>query len=158
MTDKLTLAAKDAEDLQVISACLQDALVRIGDIQFHSDLKRLGLLANRFRWEIEGSAPTPSAHDGRDQRFETASGHERVHCGIAFDHVRGIKIRGINRKNRSGLLNMLAIQANETGILLVFSGNAAIQIECDDIACQFRDLDEAWPTPWQPRHDEARSR
>jgi len=152
MNRKLTLIAKDAEDLQVISACLQDALVRVGDMRFHSDIGRFGILANRFRWEVEGSDPVKDGERQQDQRFETAAGHERVHCGVAFDGVRSIRMRGVDRKNRSRLLNLLAIQSNEDGVLLVFSGEAAIQLDCDTPACQLRDLDEPWPTAWRPSH------
>jgi hypothetical protein len=153
MTQRLTLIAQDAEDLQTLSACLQDALVRVGDMKFFADQNRFALLANRFRWEVESNQPVSGPDGtGRDQRFETAVGHERVHCGVAFDNVRGIKLRGIERDERSRLLNLLTIQASDAGILLVFSGEAALLLECSDIACQLRDLDEPWPTPWRPRH------
>jgi hypothetical protein len=61
-------------------------------------------------------------------------------------------MRGIDQDKRSRLLNFLAVQATETGVLLVFSQNATIQLDCDGIACQLRDLDEPWPTPWRPQH------
>lgn len=153
MTQRLTLIARDGEDLQMLSACLQDALVRTGDMKFFAGQNRFGLLANRFRWEVESDVPVAELGTaGRDQRFETAIGHERVHCGVAFDNVRGIKARGIEREERSRLLNLLAVQATDAGILLVFSGGATILLDCNEIACQLRDLDEPWPTPWRPDH------
>lgn len=154
MPEKLTLVALDAEDLQTISAVLQDALIQVGDMQYFADQKRFAILANRFRWEREAgrsSAAAPSA--SVDQRFDTAAAHERVHCGVAFDGVRAIKMRGIDRDKRSRLLNLLLVQAIDGGILLVFSDNAAIQLDCDGVACQVRDLAEAWPTPWRPSHE-----
>jgi hypothetical protein len=153
MTDRLTLFARNAEDLQAISAVLQDALVRVGDMKLYTDLNRFGLLVNRFRWEVEEAAAVVApVETGRDQRFEGAVGYERVHCGIAFDNVRSVRMRGIDQDKRGRLLNLLAVQATEIGLRLDFSQDAAILLECEGIACQLRDLDEPWPTPWRPQH------
>ena len=153
MTERLTLFARNVEDLQAISAVLQDALVRVGDMKLYSDINRFGLLVNRFRWEAEEAAAAMAPIEaGRDQRFEGAVGYERVHCGIAFDNVRSVRMRGIDQDKRSRLLNLLTVQATETGVRLDFSQDAAILLECDGIACQLRDLDEPWPTAWRPQH------
>ena len=45
----LRLLAQDADDLAVISAALQDAVTRIGDIQWEAAAGRLTLAFNRFR-------------------------------------------------------------------------------------------------------------
>ena len=47
----MRLMAKDAEDLGVIAACLQDALVPISEVQYLSGEQRFIMLLNRFRWE-----------------------------------------------------------------------------------------------------------
>jgi len=156
MTERLTLFARSAEDLQAVSVVLQDALVRVGDMKLYTDIDRFGLLVNRFRWEAEDAGATAApVDDSRDQRFEGAVGYERVHCGIAFDNVRSVRMRGIDQDNRSRLLNLLAVQATDTGVRLDFSHDAAILLECDGIACQLRDLDEPWPTAWRPQHGAA---
>ena len=156
MTERLTLFARSAEDLQAISAVLQDALVRVGDMKLYTDINRFGLLVNRFRWEAEDAGAVAAPVDAtRDQRFEGAVGYERVHCGVAFDNVRSVRMRGIDQDKRSRLLNLLAVQATQTGLRLLFSQDAAILLECDGIACQVRDLDEPWPTPWRPQHGAA---
>lgn len=156
MTERLTLFARSAEDLHAISAVLQDALVRVGDMKLYTDINRFGLLVNRFRWEVaENNAAAEPVDAGRDQRFEGAVGFERVHCGVAFDNVRSVRMRGIDQDKRSRLLNLLAVQATGTGLRLDFSQDAAILLECQVIACQLRDLDEPWPTPWRPQHGAA---
>ncbi len=156
MTERLTLFARNAEDLPAVSAVLQDALVRVGDMKLYSDVRRFGLLLNRFRWERDGDgAATAPVDASRDQRFEGAVGYERVHCGVAFDNVRSVKVCGIDQDKRSRLLNLLSVQATETGVVLVFSQDATIQLDCEGIACQLRDLDEPWPTPWRPQHGAA---
>ena len=50
MTD-LKLLALDSEDLDVISATTQDAIVRVGDMGFAKADKRFALLMNRYAWE-----------------------------------------------------------------------------------------------------------
>ncbi|CAN0498940.1 unnamed protein product, partial [Discosporangium mesarthrocarpum] len=48
--DLLKLGAVDADDLQVISAHMQDALVRVGDMKFQRTARRFVMMANRFNW------------------------------------------------------------------------------------------------------------
>ena len=50
MTDPLKLAGKDADDLQVISAMIQDALVPLAVVAFLADEQRFVLALNRYRW------------------------------------------------------------------------------------------------------------
>ena len=58
MRGKLKLRAVTAEDLRLVSACLQDALVTVSDMNWFGAQLRFAVLANRFRWEAaleEGS-------------------------------------------------------------------------------------------------------
>ena len=47
---ELKLIALDAEDLSVLSANLQDAVLRIADIAYLPREKRFAAIANRFDW------------------------------------------------------------------------------------------------------------
>ncbi len=49
--DLLKLAALDEDDLSVISAHLQDAVLRIGDIRYLAGEQRYVMVANRFDWD-----------------------------------------------------------------------------------------------------------
>jgi len=49
--DALRLLARDEEDLAVISAILQDALIPVSEMAYLPDERRFALVANRFRWE-----------------------------------------------------------------------------------------------------------
>ena len=51
---KLVLAAADSEDLQAISARLQDAVARVKDLVYLPKSRRFAGLFNRFRWESAG--------------------------------------------------------------------------------------------------------
>ena len=54
MTAPLRLIAQDEEDLSVISAALQDAVAKIGDIALDRPARTLTLAVNRYRWEKKG--------------------------------------------------------------------------------------------------------
>jgi Protein of unknown function (DUF2948) len=140
----LKLRAEDADDLAVLSACLQDALVPVRDLAYVRDQKIFVFVANRFRWE-SGSRPVPGER-------------QRILCAVTFSAVAGVSYRGFRRSDEDRILALLAIRAEAervgaTAILLEFSGHAAIRLEVERIQCRAKDLGEPWPTPWHPRHD-----
>jgi Protein of unknown function (DUF2948) len=139
------LRAEDADDLAVISACLQDALVAVRDLAFVQQDRTFVMVANRFRWE----------QASRSARGE--AGYQRTLCGITFGAVAGVSYHGFRRSEDERILSLLAIRrgsdGEENAIQLEFSGGAAIRLEIDRILCHVQDLGEPWPTPWQPSHD-----
>ena len=143
--EALKLRAEDADDLAVISACLQDALVAVRDLAFVSQDRTFMMVANRFRWE-RGLRP------GRGE-----TGHQRILCGVTFEAVRGASYIGFRRSENDRILSLLAVRPGRDGegdaIHLEFSGGGAIRLEVARIVCRAQDLGEPWPTPWQPRHD-----
>ena len=137
----LKLRAEDAEDLLVISACLQDALVPVRDLAYIPEERTFLLIANRFRWE-NGVRPAPGE-----------AGLERTLCGITFSEVTAVSYSGFRRSENGRILSLLAIRAENGKVHLEFSGGAAIRLEVACILCHAKDVGEPWPTPWQPRHD-----
>ncbi len=140
----LRLRAEDAEDLAVISACLQDALVAVRDLAYDRDARTFVLVANRFRWE--GSAGAPAA----------GVPFERTLCGVAFEAIDGVTYRGFHRSEEDRILALLAIRpifGPSGGIIdLEFAAGAAIRLTAAAIRCRVRDFGEPWPTVWQPGH------
>src|SRR5689334_10628336 len=96
----LRLRAEDAEDLAVISACLQDALVSVRDLAYDRNARNFVLVANRFRWEVAGEVPG----EGAGMPFE------RTLCGVVFDEVDGVAYRGFHRSEEDRILALLAIR------------------------------------------------
>jgi hypothetical protein len=144
MGQKLKLRAEDEEDLRIISAVLQDALIAVGDIKYMPEDRRFVLIANRFRWEA-----MPCPHDADlspDDCFE------RVHAGLRFENVTAVRQRGIDKLDAAQLLELLTIQIDSAALTLLFAGHAAIRIETDQPLCFIEDLDDPWPTKWRPRH------
>jgi hypothetical protein len=143
----LRLRAEDAEDLAVISACLQDALVSVRDLAYDREARTFLLVANRFRWE-GGTA------DGAGRPFE------RTLCGVSFDDVDGVAYRGFHRSEEDRILSLLAIRpaagsrVDSAGgaIDLEFAGDVTIRLTAALIRCRLRDFGEPWPTVWQPGH------
>jgi hypothetical protein len=159
MAKTLKLRARDAEDLQIIAACLQDALVSVSDMTFLPAAHRFAMVLNRFRWETAPTDAPAAAKDqpepGRDAVFDAAAPlFERRHCGLCFDRVRTVHTRGIDRRARGRILELLTIQAKEGRVTLLFAENAAVMLEVDAIRCHMEDLGEGWPTRWRPRHGE----
>ncbi len=135
---KLNLGFADAEDLAVVAAILQDAVVKTADIAYLGGMKRFVAVANRFCWETGENPPL------------------RRRAGIHFDTVRSVRMRGIDRDAVEQVLELLTIEAQEqdNGVLidLIFAGGAQIRLEAEVIEGGLRDLTEAWATARAPRH------
>lgn len=137
----LKLRAEDPDDLAVISACLQDALVPVRDLAYDAGDRTFLLVANRFRWE-----------DGL-RRAAEEGGFRRTLCGVTFSEVAGASYTGFRRSDEGRILSLLAICLEDGSVCLEFSGGASIRLEVARVLCHARDLGEPWPTPWQPCHD-----
>ena len=144
MTDQplLRLRAEDAEDLAVLSACLQDAVIAIRETTFLPGERRFVFVANRFRWEDAD----------KERPVEGAAIYERVHCGVCFDAVTAVRQQGLVQQRKAQIVSLLAIEQGEGTIDLSFSAGIVIRLEVEKINCHVEDLDEPWPTQWRPSH------
>ncbi len=139
-SDILRFVALDAEDLAVISANLQDAVVRVADLVFVPKDRRFALLASRFDWV--------AAAAGRMERCQT---------GLHFDRVSRVASMGFDRADQTMVLNLLSVvfepgDAPGGAILLTFSGGAALRLDVECVDAQMRDLDLRWETKAKPGH------
>jgi hypothetical protein len=138
--EPLKLIALDAEDLAIISAHLQDAVLQVGDVAYLPAENRFALAARRFDWE--------GTERGQKRRRLAALHFERV------IKVRSVKI---DPKLSGAVLNLLAITfagcedpAGE--ITLHFSDGAAIRLEVECIEAQMKDLGPVWEAVATPGH------
>ncbi|HVY33611.1 MAG TPA: DUF2948 family protein [Caulobacteraceae bacterium] len=141
--EPLRLLANDAEDVNVLSAALQDAVCTIGDIVYEPRARRLTVTFNRFRWEADG-----------------AKGAERVRCALQFGGVLDVKGRRLRRDAKQGVLSLLSIafepaEAPAGAVTLTFAGNGALRAEVECLDAVLADLSNPWPTPRRPGHDVA---
>ena len=138
----LKLVALDPEDLAVLSAHLQDAIAKVGDIAYLPKEKRFAMLLNRFDWT--GSERNPPV---------------RRRAGIHFERVLAAKTRGIDLAASDAIVNLLAVEFEEkeppTGIVtLFFSGEAAIKLEVECLEAALSDIGPQWLARKRPRHHE----
>ncbi len=141
-TTPLRLLAEDTEDLELISAALQDAVCRIGDIAYETAERRVTLVLNRFCWE-------------RD-----AEGKRRVRTALQFGSVLGVKARKLRRDNPDAVVELLAADFEPGdppggGVLLRFAGGGDLRLEVECIDAALADLTEPWPARHAPAHDKA---
>ena len=136
MTQRLSLIARDAEDLEVVSTLLQDAAVPVSEMAFIEAERRFVLVASRFCRESEAEPGV----------------FERVNCALRFERVGAVRRRGLDPARLAGVLSLLAIRAEAEYIDLIFSGGGRIRLTADGIACRIDDLDLRWPTRLKPDH------
>jgi hypothetical protein len=138
MPGKLKLSAFDADDLGVISAAVQDALVAVRDCAYFEEEKRFVLLLNRFQWEADPSID---------------SAHFRTHSALVFNEVTGVRHHDIPLGQPDRMLELLAVTVEADGpVALRFASGRAIRLEIGRLACHLGDVGEPWPTPWKPAH------
>jgi len=142
-TDQLRLAAVDEEDLSVLSAFVQDAVLKVGDMVYLPKERRFALAMNRFTWE--------KAEDGSRKDFE------RRRTALTFDRVLRVRTIGIERTESGKILDLLAVRFDPTEppggkITLVFAGSALLEIEVEVIEARLADLGAAWATRAKPNH------
>ena len=138
--DLLRLMAFDADDLAVLSANLQDALVPVADIAYLPKERRFALAGRRFDW-VKASG----------------GGCERRAAGLHFDRVLGVARSGFTQTETARVLNLLAINFDAGAapggtVLLTFSGGAAIKLDVECIEAQMSDLGPRWPCDQEPKH------
>lgn len=141
----LKLHALDEEDLAVISAHLQDAIMRVQEMTYLPQQQRFAAVLNRFDWldaELNGGKR------GRYQRRQAA---------LRFDRVLDAKIQNISAQRNDGIYELLTIQFQPTDppsgeVLLIFAGDAAIRLSVECIEAELRDLSAAWRARSKPRH------
>ena len=142
--DQLKLAALDEEDLQVLSAHLQDAVITVADIRYLPKENKAVFIMNRFVWDKEA-----------DKRSKE---HERRRSALAVSRVSGMKAQNIQQDAKGVVLELLAVtfaagEAPAGQIELAFAGGASIQLDVECIEAQLSDLGAAWSTPNLPQHD-----
>ena len=140
----LTLAAQDAEDLEIVSARLQDAVAQVKDLVWLPQSRRFAALFNRYEWE----KASPRKHAG-----------SRIRAGLSFDSVRSAKSHNIRYDNPKAVLSLLAIRfipsnAEDPGgvIELVFSGGGAIRLDVECIEASLSDVGDSWAARGRPEH------
>jgi hypothetical protein len=137
----LKLLAEDSEELGIVAAAVQDALVKPQDIKFDKRTRTFGLEVNRFQWERAGKRPP----------------YFRSRAILAFAGVETVRSRGVSR-DIDAVHDLLDIHfepaAEPPGgtLTLTFAGKTQIQLAVECIDVTLMDTGTAWPTPRKPDH------
>lgn len=137
----LKLLARDEEDLKIISAHLQDAVMRVGDMVYLPRRRRFAVVMNRFCWEQHGEHPPGS----------------RVEAGLHFDSVLKAQSRDVRQDDPDALAGLLAINytpsSGDGTIDLVLCGGGLIRLTVECIDACLTDLSEPRPAVARPAHN-----
>jgi len=140
----LKLIALDKEDLSIISSYLQDAVLKTADLTYLAAEKRFVVVVNRFAWEEAGA--------------RSRKGFERRRTALHFDRVNAVRSRGFNPHDKDRVLSLLTVNfvpgedAPAGKVELIFSGEAAIELDVECVEAQMSDLGAAWQTEFKPVH------
>ena len=141
----LRLMAGDEEDLGVISACLQDAVAKLGDFAFLPDERRFAFVANRFLWECGGAS--------------LAGPFARVRVGMHFDDVKAAQFQHLRTDAKDSVVELLAVrfEAGEDGggaVMLDFAGGGAVRLEVESVNAYMSDISDPWRARAKPSHED----
>ena len=145
MKDCLRLKAVDADDLAVIAACLQDALIPLSEMVYLPDERRFLAAFTRFRRECLAD---PTCCEGLTE----------CHSVLTFNNVECVKHHGIDPRFGGVKLEFLTMVAQPGGdglttVVLIFAGDMALQLRMRGISATLSDFGEPWPAHAAPRHE-----
>jgi hypothetical protein len=139
----LRLAAGDAEDLQILSARLQDAVLKLKDVSWQPRKHRFAAVVNRLKWE-EG-------------------GKTRVRAGLHFDSVLKVQSHKVKLGAGEAVIDLLAVTftpgtpdggEDPGGVVeLVLAGGGAIRLTVECIEAELADLTQPWAALGTPDHE-----
>ena len=141
----LKLIARTEEDLRVVSAHLQDAIVNVNDIANLKKNKILLLQLNRFMWE--------------DVEKGVFRKNKRIRTVLKFENVLKVHAKNINQSKKDKFLDFLTIETNKMPdnnyeMKIVFAGDSVIKVISEVIEVTLDDQGSAWETKNMPRHKE----
>ena len=156
----LRLIARDAADLRVLSALVQDAVLTGADLAFNRRARRFSLLLNRFRWEDRARA----GGEGGPV--------ERVRSVLDFGDVLRVTQQGMEPRSGDTVLSLLSIgytaadadpnpdanpdpnpdpgpdqPAGPGRVMLVFSGDGAIALDVECLEVHLADVTRPYAAP-----------
>lgn len=141
MTD-LKLLALDSEDLAVLSAHVQDAVVRTVDMGYARGDLRFALLMNRYDWSSD----------------QPRSKGLRKRSGLHFDRVQNVAYAGFDPASPEGVLNLLALTFipapdGVAGVVeITFAGGGTVRLTVECLEARLADLGAAWAAAAKPAH------
>ena len=139
----LKLIAKTNEDLRVISAHLQDSIVKTSDIANLKKNRIFLVQLNRFMWE--------------DVEKGVFRKNKRIRTVLKFENVLKVTSKNVNQKKNDRFLDFLAIETfkmpdKNYEMNLIFSGDIIIKLVAEAIDVTLDDQGSPWESKNKPKH------
>jgi hypothetical protein len=138
---RLKLAAMDAEDLEVVSARLQDAVLKLKNVSWQPKKRRFATVVNRLQWETGGKT--------------------RVRAGLHFDGVLKVQSHKVKLGADEAVVALLAVRFTPNAgedpggvIELVLAGGGAFRLTVECIDAELADMTGAWAARGRPDHED----
>ncbi|MGL5009652.1 MAG: DUF2948 family protein [Paracoccaceae bacterium] len=136
----LRMIAREADDLPVLSALLQDAVFPITEMTYDRRRRRFGLLLNRFRWEDRDAA----ARAGRP--------FERVQSLLIVQDVLTVQTQGIDRAQKDTVLSLMTLAFTPAkdgagALTLTLAGDGAIALTVETLDLTLTDVTRPYIAP-----------
>ena len=143
--NSLKLIARTSEDLKVISAHLQDSIVKTSDIASLKKNRIFLMQLNRFMWE--------------DVEKGVFRKNKRIRTVLKFENVLKVSSKNVNQKKNDRFLDFLAIEMfkmpdRNFEMNLIFSGDVIIKLVVEAIEVTLDDQGSPWESKSKPRHDD----
>ena len=141
----LKLIAKTQEDLRVISAHLQDSIVKTSDIANLKKNKIFLMQLNRFMWE--------------DVEKGVFRKNKRIRTVLKFENVLKVTSKNVNQKKNDRFLDFLAIETSKMPdknyeMNLIFSGDIVLKLVAEAIEVTLDDQGSPWESKNKPKHED----
>ena len=144
-TQNLKLIAKTAEDIRVISAHLQDSIVKTSDIASLKRNKIFLIQLNRFMWE--------------DVEKGVFRKNKRIRTVLKFENILEVTAKNIDQKKGDRFLDFLAIETEKMPdknyeMKLIFAGDVVIKLVTEAIDVTLDDQGSPWESKNKPKHED----
>jgi DUF2948 family protein len=140
--EPVKFVALDKDDLEVLSTHLQDAEVKVADVHWRPQQKRLVIGVARFDW-VGAASSRPDLR--------------RCRSALRFERVLTCKCKHVNPAGKGAILNLLAVEFAEADspagvVTLTFSGGATLRLEVECLEAELADIGPTWTAASCPAH------
>jgi hypothetical protein len=141
----LKLIAKTEEEIKVLSAHLQDSIVKTSEIANLKKNRIFLMQLNRFMWE--------------DVEKGVFRKNKRIRTVLKFENVLKVTSKNVNQKKNDRFLDFLAIETikmpdKNYEMNLIFSGDTVIKVVVEAIELTLDDQGLPWESKNRPKHDD----
>ena len=139
----LKLIARTNEDLRVISAHLQDSIVKTSDIANLKKNRIFLMQLNRFMWE--------------DVEKGVFRKNKRIRTVLKFENILKVASKNVDQKKNDRFLDFLAIETTKMPdknyeMKLIFSGDVILRLIAEAIEVTLDDQGSPWESKNKPEH------